>query len=113
MHTTVRARPEDLATNLRQLIAGSEELMSSIRKEGGNQYAEVMKRIDRDIEQAKEQLGELHHGLVTRTRAVARRADRVVNEHPWETAGTAAAAGTLLGIAIGTLIGRANSFYRD
>jgi ElaB/YqjD/DUF883 family membrane-anchored ribosome-binding protein len=37
----------------------------------------------------------------------------VVNEHPWETAGTAAAAGTLLGIAIGTLIGRANSFYRD
>ena len=91
MDSIVSAGPEALAANLRQVIAGSEELMQSIRKEGGSQYAHTMKRIDRDIQRAKEQLGELQLDLAARTRAIGRRADRVVSEHPWETAGTAAA----------------------
>ena len=106
MDKITTAVPKELATNLRQLVAGSEELVSTIRKEGGSQYEQAMKRIDRDIELVREQLGELQYDLASRTRALRRRADRVVNEHPWEAAGTAAAVGTLLGVAIGLLIAR-------
>ena len=109
MHSIVKERPEDLASNLHHLIADSEDLMSSIRKAGGNQYADAMKRIDRDIERAKSQLGDMQQNFAARTRAVRRQADHMVYSHPWETAGAAAAVGTALGIAVGMLVARALS----
>jgi len=109
-HSTVL--PEELATNLRQLIAGSEELMNSIRKEGGSRYEQAMKRIGRDIERTREQLDDAQYNLARKARTVRRKVDGMVNEHPWETAGTAAAVGALLGVAIGLLIAR-SVFRRD
>ncbi len=109
MDTIDSGRPEGLVTNLRQLISGSEDLVNTVRKNGGREYGRTLKRIDRDIEEAKEQLGELQHTLTTRMRSVGRKTDRIVSSHPWETAGTVAAAGALLGVAIGVLIVRSNS----
>jgi len=106
MGKLVTATPEELAADLRQLITGTEELMKTIREKGGSQYRQAMERIEENIQRGKDQLDDLHYRLGTRTRAIARRTDRMVHAHPWETAGTAVAAGVLLGTAIGLLIGR-------
>ncbi len=101
--------PERVAANLRRLIAGTEDLMNAVRKEGGDQYRQTMERIEGEIERAREQLDELQDTIAARTRTMARRTDRIVHEHPWESAGAAAAVAVLLGVAIGLMISRSIS----
>jgi len=93
--------PERVAANLRQLIAGAEDLLLALRKEGGDRYNEIMERIQRDVDRARELLDEMQDSMAARARVVARRTDRIVHEHPWETAGATATLALLLGVAIG------------
>jgi ElaB/YqjD/DUF883 family membrane-anchored ribosome-binding protein len=106
MTTMTQRAPEGVANNVRQLIAGTEDLLDTIRKAGGDQYNEAVERIEREIRQMKADLDDLQDTIAARTRAMARKTDRMVHAHPWETAGTAAAVGLLLGAAVGLLIGR-------
>jgi ElaB/YqjD/DUF883 family membrane-anchored ribosome-binding protein len=101
--STTRDRAD---ANVRRLIDGTEQLMKELRRDGGDQYRQTMERIGRDIDLAKEQLDDLQDTVAARTRALARRADRSVHSHPWETAGAAAGAALLLGVTVGLLIGR-------
>jgi ElaB/YqjD/DUF883 family membrane-anchored ribosome-binding protein len=95
---------DQAAANLRRLVDGTEELMETLRKNGGRQYRHAMKRIERDIERTKAQLDDLQDTVGGRTRAVARTTDRLVRTHPWESAGAAAAMALLVGGALGALM---------
>jgi ElaB/YqjD/DUF883 family membrane-anchored ribosome-binding protein len=97
---------ERVAANLRELIAGAEDLLTALRKEGGERYLDAMERIERDVERARDLLDEMQDSVATRARAVARRTDRIVRAHPWETAGASASVAVLLGVAIGLLVAR-------
>lgn len=103
------AGPERLAANLRQLITGAEDLLDALRKEGDAQYREVTQRMRRDIERARELLDEAQDTIVARTRAMARRTDRLAHAHPWETVGATAMVALLVGVAVGLLAGRAHT----
>jgi ElaB/YqjD/DUF883 family membrane-anchored ribosome-binding protein len=107
MTTTLKQAPDAVATNVRQLIAGTEDLLHTIRSEGGDRYRDAIERMDREIERIKDELDNLQDTASMRARRVARRTDRLVHSHPWETAGAAAAAGMLLGGALGVLVVRA------
>jgi ElaB/YqjD/DUF883 family membrane-anchored ribosome-binding protein len=97
---------ERVTTHLRQLVAGAEELLAALRKDGGERYDEATERIRRDIGRAREALDDLQYTAAARARVVARRTDRIVRAHPWQTAGAAATLAVLLGVAIGLLVGR-------
>jgi ElaB/YqjD/DUF883 family membrane-anchored ribosome-binding protein len=98
-----------MAANLRRLIAGTEDLMNAVRKDGGDQYRQTIERIEEEVARAREQLDELQDTIAARTRVAVRRTDRLVHEHPWESAGAAAGAAVLLGVAIGIMISRSVS----
>jgi ElaB/YqjD/DUF883 family membrane-anchored ribosome-binding protein len=106
MNDVVTETRDLAASNLRRLVDGTEALLDALNKGGGDQYRQMTERIGKDIARAKEQLDELNDSMAARTRAIARRTDRVVRTHPWEVAGTAGATALLLGIAIGLLMGR-------
>jgi ElaB/YqjD/DUF883 family membrane-anchored ribosome-binding protein len=101
--------PERVMASLRQLIAGAEDLLAALRKQGGEHYRETMDGIAQDIERARELLDELQDTVAARARTVVRRTDRLVRAHPWETAGATATVALLLGVTIGLLAGRALS----
>ncbi|MDH5207142.1 MAG: hypothetical protein OEW34_00785 [Burkholderiaceae bacterium] len=101
------AGPERLAASLRQLVTGAEDLLDALRKEGDDQYREAAQRMRRDIERARERLDEAQDTIVARTRAIAKRTDRLAHAHPWETAGATAMVALLVGVAVGLLAGRA------
>ncbi|HUH94617.1 MAG TPA: DUF883 family protein [Casimicrobiaceae bacterium] len=104
MNDFVIAGRDEAAANLRRLVDGTEELMETLRKNGGGQYRRAMKRIERDIERAREQLGDLQDTVGGRTRAAVRTTDRLVRAHPWESAGAAAAMALFVGGALGVLV---------
>lgn len=99
----VTAGREHAAENLQRLIDGTEELVESLRKNGGRQYRHVLRRMERDIARAKSQANGLQDTLGARTRAVARGTGRLVRTHPWEAA---AAATLLVGGVIAVLMRR-------
>jgi ElaB/YqjD/DUF883 family membrane-anchored ribosome-binding protein len=113
MTTMLKRAPEGVTTNVRQLIAGTEDLLDTIRKTGGEQYNEAVERIESEIERMKADLDELQDTIAARARAAARRTDRIVHAHPWAAAGTAAAVGVVLGAAVGVLVGRQLSQRND
>ena len=99
----VTAGREHAAENLQRLIDGTEDLMETLRKDGGRQYRHALKRMERDIARAKSQMNGLQDGLGARTRAVARGTGRLVRRHPWETA---AATALLVGGTVAVLMRR-------
>lgn len=99
----VTAGRDHAAQNLQRLIDGTEELVETLRKDGGRQYRHVLRRMERDIARAKSQLDDFNGTLGARTRAVARGTGQLVRAHPWETA---AAAALLVGGAIALLMRR-------
>jgi ElaB/YqjD/DUF883 family membrane-anchored ribosome-binding protein len=103
------ADQERVAANLRELVAGVEDLLTALRKEGGERYRDATARIEHDVVRARELLDEMQDSVASRARAVARRTDRIVREHPWETAGASATVAILLGVAIGLLVARSLS----
>ncbi len=107
MTNAQRRAPEGVATNVRHLIAGTEELLGTIRKSGSDQYNEAIERIEGELARIKADLDDIQGTVAARTRAMARRTDRIVRAHPWETAGTGVGVGLLLGTALGILIARA------
>ncbi len=104
MNDFITAGRDDAAANLRRLVDGTEELMQSLRKNNGRQYRHTLKRIERDIERARAQLGDLQDTVGGRTRAVVRTTDRLVRAHPWESAGAVAAMALCIGGALGVLV---------
>jgi ElaB/YqjD/DUF883 family membrane-anchored ribosome-binding protein len=104
MNDFVTAGRDEAAANLRRLVDGTEELMQSLRKNGGGQYRHAMKRMERDIERAKAQLDELQDTVGGRKWAMVRTTDRLVRAHPWESAGAAAAMALFVGGALGVLV---------
>jgi len=104
MSDFVTAGRDEAAANLRRLVDGTEELMQSLRKNGGRQYRHAMWRMERDIERAKAQLGDSQDTAGGRTRAIVGATDRLVRAHPWESAGAAAAMALLIGGALGVLV---------
>jgi len=99
----VTAGRDHAAENLQRLIDGTEELVETLRKDGGRQYRHVLRRMERDIARAKSQMDDFQGTWGARTRAVAHGTGRLVRAYPWEAA---AAAALLVAGAVAVLMRR-------
>ena len=91
------ANKQKLVSDLKVVVADTEELLRSTAGAAGEKAGELRERIAVRLRDAKERLA-----IRDRTKAAARATDDFVHERPWQAIGVAAA----LGLALGVLIGR-------
>jgi len=95
-----------LVTDAKLMIADTEELLKAVGADSKEKIASVKPRIEAAIERARARIAETEFGLEARARKHARELHAYASEHPWQTAGAAAALGAALGAMIGVLLTR-------
>ena len=96
------ANKQKLVSDLKVVVADTEELLRSTAGAAGEKAGELRERIAVRLRDAKERLADAEVAIRDRTKAAARATDDFVHERPWQAIGVAAA----LGLALGVLIGR-------
>ena len=93
---------EKLITDLRIVLADTEQLLKAVAGETGDKLAALRPRIEQNLRNAKARLEELEQAAAAQARAAAQATDAYAHEHPWKVAGFTA----LIGMAVGMLISR-------
>ena len=101
MSDTTMDEPRDqLISDLRAVIADAEELLKATTGATGDRIAAARARAEETLKSARQRLTGIDDSVTTQAKEAVRTADQYVREHPWQTAGIAAAAGLLLGVII-------------
>ena len=100
------AQDNSIRTTLSNLIADCEVLLGQFGDEGSRRYRHTVRALDRQLQQTREDLDDLHYSAMRRARAGIRRADEYVHENRWRTSAGAAASGILVGAVIVFLLTR-------
>lgn len=100
MFETIAPQREKLTSDLRQVIADTEELLRMSSSETGDSAAEVRSRIQNRLQAARAQLTELQDMAVAKAKAAGLATDEFVHENPWRSIGIAAAVGLVVGVLI-------------
>jgi ElaB/YqjD/DUF883 family membrane-anchored ribosome-binding protein len=93
---------EKLATDMRILLADTEQLLKAVIGQSGERLAALQPRIEENLRKTKAQLAEFEQAARDRANATVKLTDDYAHEHPWRIAATSA----LVGMALGLLIGR-------
>ncbi len=96
------ANKDKLVSDLKIVIADTEELLRATAGSAGEKVGELRERLGLRLRDAKERLVDLEVAVIDKTKAAARATDDFVHDEPWKAVGVAAA----LGLALGVLIGR-------
>ena len=89
-----------LMEDLQLVIEDAEELLRMTAKEAGDSAADVRKRVQARMEQAKVELVHLQDAAVAQAKAAGQAADAFVHENPWKSVGVAAGLGLVLGLLL-------------
>ncbi len=100
MSEMTTAHKEKLMSDLKLVIADAEELLKLTAGEVGDKAAEMRKRMQSRMEQAKADLASLQEMAITRAKDAGKAADAYVHENPWQAVGIAAGAGLVIGLLI-------------
>jgi ElaB/YqjD/DUF883 family membrane-anchored ribosome-binding protein len=101
------ADPRDrLVADVRTLLADTEELLAAVGAESKEKLAGIRPRVEASIQRARSRAAEVQAGVEARAREGARAVDAYATEHPWQTAGMAAAVGAAVGALMAILLSR-------
>ena len=100
MTEATAAARQQLLTDLKAVIADSEELLRATAGAAGERTAAVRARVEESLRVARAKLDTIDDEVLGRMKEAARTTDEYVREHPWGAVGVAAAAGLLLGVLI-------------
>lgn len=92
---------EQLVSDIKSVISDAEEMLSATADQAGEKVNNLRARIQVRLHDAKLRLVDAEEALLAKTKAAARATDEYVHESPWTAIGVAAAAGVLLGLALG------------
>lgn len=96
------ANKEKLVSDLKVVIADTEELLRATSGVAGEKVGELRERLVVRLRDARDRVIDMEHAVIDKTKAAARATDDFVHDEPWKAVGVAAA----LGLALGVLIGR-------
>jgi ElaB/YqjD/DUF883 family membrane-anchored ribosome-binding protein len=97
---STRAAREQLLTDLRAVVADSEELLKATAGAVDERARAARTRIEDTIQAAKSRIESLDDEVLERIQGAGKAADRYVHEHPWGAVAVAAGAGLLVGVLI-------------
>jgi ElaB/YqjD/DUF883 family membrane-anchored ribosome-binding protein len=89
-----------LMEDLQLVIEDAEELLRMTAKEAGDSAADVRKRVQERMEQAKVELLHVQDAAIAQAKAAGQAADAFVHENPWKSVGVAAGLGLVLGLLL-------------
>lgn len=101
MSELTAAQKDKLMTDLRAVIADTEELLRLTADEAGEGAADLRVRVQDRLVQAKAKLMHLQDSAVEKAKAVGHATDDYVHDHPWKSVGVAAGIGLVVGLLIG------------
>lgn len=97
---------ERLVTDMKTVLADTEELLRAVGAESKEKIAGIRPRVEAAILRARTRLAEMEAAIETRARQRAREVDAYAAEHPWKAAGMAAAVGAAVGAIVAALLAR-------
>ena len=100
---------DKLRDDLRALVGDMEQLLKATASQTGQHMAQVRARAEESLQAAKLRIAEAQESALVRTRAAGRATDVYVRENPWQVVAIAAAAGLVLGLALGRSSGASDS----
>lgn len=92
---------EKLISDLKLVIADTEELLRLTANEAGQTAAELRVRVKARLVQARERLAEVQDTVIAKAKAAGQSTDAYVQENPWRAVGIAAGVGVIVGLLIG------------
>ena len=101
MSEATTAAREQLLSDLKAVIADSQELLSATSGALGERAAAARARVEESLRSARTKIDELEGEMLDRVKHAAKATDEYVHDHPWGAVGIAAAAGLLVGVLIG------------
>jgi len=100
VNEAVAAARAELVSDLKAIVADSEELLQATKGALDARAAAARARVEESVRAAKARLVELDDEVAAQVKQVARVADGYVHEHPWGAVGIAAAAGLVVGVLV-------------
>jgi len=101
MSDTTAAHKEQLAADLKRVLADAEALLRATAGDSAEELQHVRGRLQATLSHAKDGLIEAQAAVVDKSKAAAKATDGYVHENPWKAIGVAAGVGLLLGVVIG------------
>jgi len=92
---------DKLVSDLKVLIADSEELLRASAGQAGEKISAARERIQASLATAKVKMADAERAMVEKTKVAAKVTDDYVHDHPWRAVGIAAGVGLVLGLLIG------------
>lgn len=92
---------EKLISDIRLVIADTEELLRATAGQAGDKIADLRAKTQDRLAAAKIKLAEAEAVVVDRAKQVGRAADDYVHDNPWRSVGVAAGLGFIAGLLIG------------
>lgn len=97
---------ERLASDVKILLSDTEEFLAAVGAESKDKIAGIRPRLEAAMRRARIQAAEVEAAIEARAREGAQRVDSYAGEHPWQTAGVAAAVGAAVGAVVTKLLSR-------
>jgi ElaB/YqjD/DUF883 family membrane-anchored ribosome-binding protein len=94
------ASKERVASSIRELMGGTEELLRSTASYTGEEIEAARRRLRSQLESARSIAGEWEGTAAERYRRVSAATDEYVHENAWKSVGLAALVGLLLGACL-------------
>lgn len=92
---------DKLISDLKLVIADSEELLRATAGQAGDKVAEIRTKAADRIASLKTQLSNAEAAVVEKAKQVGRATDDYVHDNPWRSIGVAAGVGFIVGLLIG------------
>jgi len=92
---------DKLISDLRVVVADTEELLRATASQAGDKMNDVRARIQDHLADAKVRLAEAEAVIVEHPKAAGHAADDYVHDNPWRAVGIAAGVGVIVGLLIG------------
>lgn len=92
---------DKLISDLKLVIADSEELLRATAGQAGDKVAEIRTKATDRIANLKAQLLDAEAAMVEKAKQVGRVTDDYVHDNPWRSIGVAAGVGFIVGLLIG------------
>lgn len=86
--------------DLRLVVSDAEELLRATASQAGEGAAAARARIQKSLQNVKEQLIDAEDAVIQRTREAAKATDEYVHENPWKAIGISACVGAIVGMLI-------------
>jgi ElaB/YqjD/DUF883 family membrane-anchored ribosome-binding protein len=106
MAATFDVARERLVSDVKAVLADTEEMMQAASAESKEKVATIRPRMEATLQRAKTRLREIEAAGEARARETVGQVDAYARDHPWQTAGIAAGVGAAVGALVALLVAR-------